>query len=258
MRFTRSAAQAPEVRAANRRRAEWVSHAVLWVLASGAALVGLLHPPFAPDARRIALGAAFWMATLVYLRRGGEPESGPRFVAALVLAAASAHLGWVLLHLGEVAAHPRALLNPAVGHSVLFAPLGILAAAPFRGAARERYLPAALGSLPEAFAVARLGCLACGCCRGRGEILGADATLLFEIAALLVLGGWTGRLPAVWVGPATLSGFGAIRLLTEPLRAPARLAPPSIAPAVLAIGWIAVAAAMAVVASQRPRPRLGR
>jgi len=231
---------------------------VLWMLASGAALWGLMHPPFAPVARWIALGAAFWMAIFVYLRRGGEAESGSRFVAALVLAAASAHFGWALLHLGEVAAHPRALLNPAVGHCVLFAPLGILAAAPFRGAARERYLAAALGSLPEAFAVARLGCLACGCCRGRGELLGADATLLFEIAALLALGGWTGRLLAVWVGPATLSGFGAIRLLTEPLRAPARLAQPVIAPAALAIGWIAIGTAMAVVALQRPRPGLGR
>jgi hypothetical protein len=62
----------------------------------------------------------------------------------------------------------------------------------------------------------------------------------------------------VWVGPATLSGFGTIRLLTEPLRAPARLAPPVIAPAALAIGWIALAAAMAVVALRRPRPGLGR
>jgi hypothetical protein len=193
------------------------------------------------------------MATLVYLRRGGEPESGPRFVAGLVLAAASAHLGWALLHLDQVAAHPGALLNPAVGHSVLFAPLGILAAAPFRRTARERYLPAALGSLPEAFAVARLGCLACGCCRGRGGLLGADATLFFEIAALLALAAWTRRLPAAWVGPATLSGFGAIRLLTEPLRAPLRLAPPMIPPAALAVGWIAIAAAMAVPALHGPR-----
>jgi len=225
----------------------------LWAVASGAVLAARLHPPLAPLARWTALGGAFWMAIVVYLRRGGEAESGTRFVAGLALAGASAHLGWALLHLHDAMAHPRALLNPAVGHSVLFAPLGILALAPGSRAARERYLAAALGSLPQAFAVARLGCLACGCCHGTPGVFTADAIPVCEIAGLLTLAGWTRRLPAAWVGPATLSGFGTLRLVTEPFRAASPLGEPLIAPTALAIGWIAVGAAMAWVALRRSR-----
>ena len=231
--------------------------AALWMVVSGAVLAARLDPSFAPVARWTALGGAFWMAILVYLRRGGRAESGSRFVAGLALAGASAHLGWAFLHLDDVMAHPRALLNPAVGHSVLFAPLGILALAPGKPAKRERYLAAALGSLPQAFAVARLGCLACGCCHGIQAVFGADATPLCEIAGLLALAGWTRRLPAAWVGPATLWGFGSLRLLTEPFRAPSPLGEPLIAPTALGIGWIAIGAAMALAALQRPRPVLG-
>jgi hypothetical protein len=219
--------------------------------------VARLHPSFATLARWTALGGAFWMAIFVYLRRGGTAESGTRFVIGLALAGGAAHLGWAFLHLDEVMAHPRALLNPAVGHSVLFAPLGILALAPGRRAARQRYLAAALGSLPQAFAVARLGCLACGCCQGTSAVFGADATLLCEIAGLLALDGLTRRLSAAWVGPVTLSGFGTLRLLTEPFRAPAPLGEPLIPPTALGIGWIAVGAAMALAALQRPRPVVG-
>ena len=226
----------------------------LWAVVSGAALAARLHPSLAPVARWAALGGAFWMAIFVYLRRGGEAESGSRFVAGLALAGAFAHLGWAFLHIDDVMAHPRALLNPAVGHSVLFAPLGILALAPGKRAGRERYLAAALGSLPQAFAVARLGCLASGCCHGTFGVFGADATLLCEIAGHLALAGWTRRLPAGWVGPVTLLGFGTLRLVTEPFRAPSPLGEPLIAPTALAIGWIAVGAAMASVALQRPRP----
>jgi hypothetical protein len=232
--------------------------AALWAVVSGAVLAARLHRSFAPVARWFALGGAFWMAIFVYLRRGGEAESGPRFVAGLALAGASAHLGWALLHLDDVMAHPRALLNPAVGHSVLFAPLGILALAPGERVMRERYLAAALGSLPEAFAVARLGCLACGCCRGSFAVFGADAILLCEIAGLLALAGWTRRLPVAWVGPSTLSGFGALRLVIDPFRAPSPLGEPLIAPTALGIGWITIGTAMALVALWRPRPVLGR
>jgi len=230
--------------------------AVLWAVISGAALAARLHLPLVPVARWTALGGAFWMAIVVYLRRGGEAESGSRFVAGLALAGASAHLGWAFLHLDDVMAHPRALLNPAVGHSVLFAPLGILALTPGKRAGRERYLAAALGSLPQAFAVARLGCLASGCCHGTLAVFGADATLLGEIAGLLALAAWTRRLPAAWVGPATLSGFGALRLATEPFRAPSPLGEPLIAPAALAVGWVAAGAAMAWTAPRRSRQGL--
>lgn len=230
--------------------------AALWAVVSGVVLAARLEPSVAPIARWTALGGAFWMAVVVYLRRGGRAESGSRFVAGLVLAGALAHLGWALLHLDDVAVHPRALLNPAVGHSVLFAPLGILALAPGKRAARERYLAVALGSLPEAFAVARFGCLARGCCQGSSAVFGAGATPLCEIVGLLALAGWTRRLTAAWVGPATLSGFGTIRLLTEPFRTPSPLGEPVIAPAALGIGWIVAGAVMALAALQRPRPVL--
>jgi hypothetical protein len=231
--------------------------AVLWTAVLGATMAARLHPPFAEGARWIALGGAFWIATRGYVRRGGEAESGPRFVAGLVLAAASSHLGWALLHLDQVVANPRALLHPTAGQSVLFAPLGVLALSPWGRAARARYLAAALGSLPHAFAVARLGCLAAGCCRGVAGALGTHPTRLYEIAGLLALDAWTRRLPSAWVGPSTLVGFGGIRLLTEPVRAAPPLGEPLVAPSALGLGWIAIGSAMAVTAARRPRGVVG-
>ncbi len=204
--------------------------AVLWTGVLGATIAARLHPPFAGEARWIALGGAFWMATHGYLRRGGEAESGLRFVAGLALAAGASQIGWVLLHLDRVPADPRALLDLATGQSVLFAPLGLLAVAPWSRAARERYLAAALGSLPRAFAVARLGCLAAGCCHGVTGIHGTHPTRLYEIVGLLALDAGTRRLPSAWVGPATLVGFGGVRLLTEPVRAVPPLGEPLVAP----------------------------
>ncbi len=228
---------------------------VLWALASSAAFAAHLHPPLAEVGRMVALGGAFWMAVFDYLHRGGPAESGVRFVAGLVLAAAAAHLGWALLHLDDVAADPRALLRPAAGHSVLFAPLGVIALLPRGRVARERYLGAALGSLPHAFAVARLGCIASGCCHGAAGWFGDHPTRLYEIAGLLGLAAWTRRLPRAWVGSATLYGFGAMRLAIEPFRAPSPLGEPLIAPEVLGMGWVAIGSAMAAAASRPPRPR---
>jgi hypothetical protein len=60
------------------------------------------------------------------------------------------------------------------------------------------------------------------------------------------------------VGPATLSGFGTLRLIGEPFRVPSPLGEPLIPPTVLAIGWIAVGAGMALAFLWRPRPGFGR
>jgi hypothetical protein len=231
--------------------------AVLWTGVLGATIAARLHPPFAGEARWIALGGAFWMATHGYLRRGGEAQSGLRFVAGLALAAGASQIGWVLLHLDRVPADPRALLDLATGQSVLFAPLGLLAVAPWSRAARERYLAAALGSLPRAFAVARLGCLAAGCCHGVTGIHGTHPTRLYEIVFLLALDAGTRRLPSAWVGPATLVGFGGVRLLTEPVRAVPPLGEPLVAPSAVGLGWVAIGVAMALAAARRPRKLAG-
>jgi hypothetical protein len=227
--------------------------AVLWTAVLGATIAARLHPPCAGEARWVALAGAFWMAIHGYLQRGGRSDSGLRLVAGLVLAAAASHIGWVLLHLDRVQADPRALLGPAAGQSVLFAPLGLLALAPWGRAVRERYLAAALGSLPRAFAVARLGCIAAGCCHGVTGTHGTHPVRLYEIAALLTLDAATRRLPAAWVAPSTLVGFGGIRLLTEPARAAPPLGEPLVAPSALALGWVAVGSAIALAGSRRPR-----
>jgi predicted aspartyl protease len=178
----------------------------------------------APLLQILALFGAFWTAVALYARRSSSPAIF-HFVGALGLGAVFAHLGWALLHLPAVAGHPSALLDPARGLTVLFVPLGLLLL--------ERS-PAAFASLPLALAVARLGCLAAGCCHGpEGE-----PTPLYEIGGLLVLHGLVRRLPASWVTPAVLAGFGLIRLATEPLRAIPPLGESVIPAGAIALGWV--------------------
>ena len=98
------------------------------------------------------LFAAFWTAVLLY--RGTRPL---RFVAGLAAGASCAHLGWAALHWTEVSRHPEAILDPSLGYCVLFFPLGPLLFAPQAPSWR---------TLPLVLAVARLGCVAAGCCGG--------------------------------------------------------------------------------------------
>ncbi len=178
----------------------------------------------APLLQLLALFGAFWTAIALYARRSPSPEP-VRFVGALGLGAVFAHLGWAVLHWPAVAAHPSALLDPARGLTVLFVPLGLLLL--------ERS-PAAFASLPLALAVARLGCLAAGCCHGpEGE-----PTPLYEIGGLVVLHGVVRRLPARGVTPTVLAGFGLIRLAIEPLRAMPPLGEPMIPAGAIALGWV--------------------
>ena len=180
----------------------------------------------------LALSAAFWTALACY--RGAHPL---RLAAGLGLGAVLAHLGWSLLYLPQVRAVPQVLAHPLTGFCVLFVPLGLLACAPHAAAFR---------TLLPALAVARLGCLAAGCCRGIPSELpwalaGNHPAPLYEIAGLAVLAAVTRRLSDPWVLPIVLGGFGLLRLLVDPFRGPASLGAPAVSAPWIASLWIAFA-----------------
>ena len=184
----------------------------------------------------LALFGAFWTALALYSRSGrsGRPAPEPfRFVAALALGAVFGHMGWALLHGSAVAAHPEGFLDPTRGFCVLFVPLGPLLLAP---------RPAAFASLPLAFAVARLGCLAAGCCHGEN----GEPTPLYEIGGLVILHGVVGRLSVRWVTAVVLAGLGLIRLAVEPMRSIPPLGAPVIPIEAIAALWVGLGIAMAV------------
>ncbi len=150
-----------------------------------------------------ALCGAFWVALLGF--RGAPPAAreAARFVVGLALGAALARMG-----------------------GLLFAPAGILLAAPLRAPRRASFLDAALPALPLACAVAKLGCVAAGCCAAAGgEALGFAAVG----AALRVVPRERGAVLA-------LAGFGLVRLAALPFRPEAR------GSAWLAAVWLAAAA----------------
>ncbi|MDH3213295.1 MAG: prolipoprotein diacylglyceryl transferase [Myxococcales bacterium] len=187
----------------------------------------------------LALCSAFWTALALYARRSPSPQT-LRFAAALGLGAIFAHLGGALLHLPAVAEGPSALLDPARDTTVLLVPLAL--------PLLERS-PAAFASLPLALAVARLGCLAAGCCHGAS----GEPTPLVEIAGLLVLHAIVSRRPGHQVAAVVLGGFGLVRLLVEPLRAPPPLGEPLVPAAWIAAAWIALGGVLAI-----PRARAAR
>jgi hypothetical protein len=148
------------------------------------------------------LCAAFWVA--LWQARGlDSTEQAARFVLGLALGA------WLARSFG-----------------LLSAPLGLLAAAPWRAPERARFLDGALPSLPLAFAAAKLGCVAASCCAAAGaEALGY--MLVHAVAS-------HGRGPAA--APRALAGIAAVRLAVLPLRPDAR------GSAWLAAFWLALAA----------------
>jgi hypothetical protein len=146
-----------------------------------------------------ALCAAFWVALAGFRPRA--PRDAARFVLGLAAGAALARGGGLLL-----------------------APAGVLLLTPLHE--RGAYLARALPALPAAFAVAKLGCLAAGCCSAAaGEALG------FAGVALLAR-----RSAPRQAARAALAGIAAVRLAVLPLRPEAWLS------ALFAGVWLAAAA----------------
>ena len=148
-----------------------------------------------------ALCAAFWTAVILY--RGDRPL---RFAAALGLGAVGAHLGWALLHAPLVWDQPWLLVDPSRGYAVLFVPIVVWSACPG---------PRTSAALPAALAVARLGCLAVGCCHGRH----GEPIPWLEISGLLALHACLPHLDSRRHTPVVLTGTALLRGLGEPWRA---------------------------------------
>jgi hypothetical protein len=172
----------------------------------------------------VLLLAALWTAIATY--RGTRPV---RFVLGLVAGCISARIGWALLHLPMVAAHPGSILQESAGFTILFFPLGPLLIA--REAATWRALPLPL-------AVARLGCLAAGCCGGVAAPWGVHPTPVYEAIGLVVLHFYS-RAPGRAGGRSVfLIGFGLERILVEPFRASPPLGEPVVAPVLVSVCWV--------------------
>ncbi len=215
--------------------------------------------------RALALAAALPVALHVYLERAGPRARPGRAVLAFGAGGAFAHLGFALLHPEAVASRPGLLLDLQSGFCALFVVAGPLCLAP-RKEGRAFFLRAALGALPAALAVARLGCLAAGCCGGRplaaalardhpalpaARALGLAAasgglrhpTALYDLVGCLLLHRAAGRIPPDRVPGGVLAGLGALRLLLDPLRADAPPGPPSVEVRWLAWSLLAAGAA---------------
>ena len=178
-----------------------------------------------------ALCGAFWTAVFLFDRDATTGHT--RFVFGLALGAVFAHLGWAMLNLTAVSERPWAVVDPTVGFSVLFVPLGLLLLAQWSEA---------FATLPLALAVARVGCLAAGCCHGEN----GEPTPLYEIGGLVILHGVVAHLSARWVTPVVLAGLGLIRLAVEPMRSTPPLGEPAVPIVAIAALWVALGIAMAV------------
>jgi hypothetical protein len=170
----------------------------------------------------VAWCAAFWLALWVYARR--SPDRRLRFALALGLGALLARAGHSLLW-GE----PARLLHPGEGFSVLFLPLGVLCLSPDA---------AAFASLPLALALARLGCLPAGCCRGAA----GEPLPLFEAAALAALHPLLARGDPEATAERFALAFGAVRLAQAPWRPHAAQAGAGAfaTPELVALCWLAL------------------
>jgi hypothetical protein len=171
--------------------------------------------------------AAFWLAIGLHSRREPRRRARVQFALALGLGALLARVGHSLLF--EVASP---LLDPRDRFSVLFLPLGVLALAPS---------PAAFSALPLALALARLGCLAAGCCRGAA----GEPLPLFEASALALLHPILARGDPDAIARRFAFAFGGLRLLESPWRSPVPRGAAA-TPELVALGWIALGALLLV------------
>jgi prolipoprotein diacylglyceryltransferase len=213
---------------------------------------------------------AFWVAVLGYAASRPDRSFSTRFVLGLGSGAILARLGWVALHpplAPEIARGAWLALGSGSGLTLLPVPLGLLLTAPWRAPppARSAYLAASLGSLPLALAVARLGCLAAGCCHGTptdvpwgfragGSPGPVHPTPLYEIAGWIALWLVTRRVPRAWVPSLVLIGFGALRWILEPWRAQPPQHPLAPPPSTIAAAWIAVGCLLYPLARPASRP----
>lgn len=185
----------------------------------------------------VAWSAAFWLALRLEARR---PAASPaRFALALLLGAVLARAGHALLW-----GRPQHGLAAGEAVSVLFVPLGLLLV----GSG-----PGTFASLPLPLAVARLGCLAAGCCRGAsGEWLP-----LYEAAFLVALHGALARGTLAAAPERFAWTFGGLRLAEAPWRPGVETAPLGgfVTPEAVALGWIAVGS---VLAAHRSVTKSGR
>jgi hypothetical protein len=182
---------------------------------------------------------AFWLALWLHARR--DRARSARFALALLAGALLARAGDALLW-GE----PGHWLEPQQSVSVLFVPLGLLLLAP---------QPAAFASLPLPLALARLGCLAAGCCRGAS----GEPLPLFEAAALGALHLGVAR-GADDLAPARFAlGFGALRLAQSPWRPPPpRASAELVTPELVALAWMLLGALWWLGRAQRRVTNPGR
>jgi len=174
--------------------------------------------------------SAFWLAVGLHARRSGEPRERVRFVAALGMGALLARAGHGLLW-GE----PGWMLDSGSAFSILFLPFGVVALAPHA---------AAFASLPLALALARLGCLPAGCCRGgAGELLPAFEATAWVAAHLVLARSAPERVPERFA-----FAFGGLRLAQTPWRPPVSAV---VTPELVAVVWLGVGALLRSVRLRR-------
>ena len=187
--------------------------------------------------RLAALSAAFWVALALPLREPALRRHGTRLAVGLGLGALAAHAGVALLHLGSL--DSALAWDPTRGQSLLFVPLGLLAVT--RAGALRR---AALRAQPAAWALAKLGCLAPGCCGGGAPALAEAGAYALVYAASAAVGAG---------GPATLGALAAARGLLGGLR-PDAVETGGIDARFVAAGWVAWALAAAARARRAQGP----